>query len=272
MTENNAVSVDALTPPQITEKVLSLSVTKSTMPLGQQVPLAMIAGFFIGLGALFCSLFAADPDLTFATRKLLSGMVFSVGLFLVVVAGAELYTGNTMVGGGAMDGRITWSATFANWVKVWCFNFVGALFLVFLVFFAHVADMGPMAKGMMGIAVGKLSPDWLTLMFKGILCNLFVCLGVWLAYAARGVADRMLAVLLPVTAFVALGFEHCVANMYFLPMAYVLKLAGYAPAGVNLDVITLGNILKNLSAATVGNTIAGLLLVGTYRQAFKKCH
>ena len=160
--------------------------------------------------------------------------------------------------------------TFTNWVKVWCFNFLGALFLVFLVFFAHVADMGPMAKGMMGIAVGKLTPDWFTLMFKGILCNIFVCLGVWLAYAARGVVDRMLAVLLPVTAFVALGFEHCGANMYFLPMAYVLKLAGYAPAGIDLDVITLGNIAKNLTAATVGNTIAGLLLVGVYRQAFKK--
>ncbi len=160
--------------------------------------------------------------------------------------------------------------TFTNWVKVWCFNFLGALFLVFLVFFAHVADMGPMAKGMMGIAVGKLTPDWFTLMFKGILCNIFVCLGVWLAYAARGVVDRMLAVLLPVTAFVALGFEHCLANMYFLPMAYVLKLAGYAPAGIDLDVITLCNIAKNLTAATVGNTIAGLLLVGVYRQAFKK--
>ena len=107
MAENLTVNVDALTPAQITEKVLSLSVTKSTMPLGQQIPLALLAGFFIGLGALFCSLFVADPALTFAVRKLLSGLVFSVGLFLVVVAGAELYTGNTMVGGGAMDKRIT---------------------------------------------------------------------------------------------------------------------------------------------------------------------
>lgn len=270
MTEKSPLTVDALTPAQITEKALSLSVVKTQMPWHTQIPLAILAGFFIGLGALFCSLSTADPTLSFAVKKIVSGLVFSLGLFLVVVAGAELYTGNTMVAGGAMDGRISWGATVGNWVRVWCLNFVGALALVTFVFFAHVADMGPMASGMMGIAVGKLTPDWTTLMFKGILCNLLVCLGVWLSFAARSVADRLAAVVLPVAAFVALGFEHCVANMYFLPMAYVLKLAGYAPAGVNLDVITLANIAKNLSAATVGNTIAGLLLVGLYRWAFAK--
>ena len=147
-----------------------------------------------------------------------------------------------------------------NWVRVWLGNFVGALALVTLVYFAHVADTGPMAKGMMSIAVGKLSADWTTIMIKGILCNLLVCLGVWVGYAGRTVVDKA----------VGLGFEHCVANMSFLPLAFVLKLSGYAPEGVPLDVITIENIVKNLSAATVGNTIAGVVLVLMYWAAFRK--
>lgn len=270
MTDISAVRPDALTPKEITEKVLGLSVTKTAMPWRTQLPLTALAGFYIGLGGLFCTLFMSDASLPFAVQKFLGGVVFSLGLFLVLVAGAELYTGNTMVIAGSADGRISWGASAANLVRVWLGNLLGALVLVFLVYFAHVADMGNMARGMMSVAVGKLSGDWMTIMVKGILCNLLVCLGVWVGYAGRTVADKSLGVILPVSAFVALGFEHCIANMYFLPLAFVLKLAGYAPEGVNLDVITLANIAKNLSAATVGNTIAGAALALVYWTAFRK--
>ena len=211
MTDNSALRPDALTPKEITEKVLGLGVTKSSMDLRTQLPLTVLAGFYIGLGGLFCTLFMSDSTLPFAVQKFMGGAVFSLGLYLVLVAGAELYTGNTMLAGAAVDGRISWGAAVMNWVRVWLGNFVGALALVTLVYFAHVADTGPMAKGMMSIAVGKLSADWTTIMIKGILCNLLVCLGVWVGYAGRTVVDKAVGVVLPVSAFVALGFEHCVA-------------------------------------------------------------
>lgn len=169
MTDNSALRPDALTPKEITEKVLGLGVTKSSMDLRTQLPLTVLAGFYIGLGGLFCTLFMSDSTLPFAVQKFMGGAVFSLGLYLVLVAGAELYTGNTMLAGAAVDGRISWGAAVMNWVRVWLGNFVGALALVTLVYFAHVADTGPMAKGMMSIAVGKLSADWTTIMIKGIL-------------------------------------------------------------------------------------------------------
>ncbi|MFR6027842.1 MAG: formate/nitrite transporter family protein [Sutterella wadsworthensis] len=269
MTDNSALRPDALTPKEITEKVLGLGVTKSSMDLRTQLPLTVLAGFYIGLGGLFCTLFMSDSTLPFAVQKFMGGAVFSLGLYLVLVAGAELYTGNTMLAGAAVDGRISWGAAVMNWVRVWLGNFVGALALVTLVYFAHVADTGPMAKGMMSIAVGKLSADWTTIMIKGILQPARVPRRLG-GLCGRCVVDKAVGVVLPVSAFVALGFEHCVANMYFLPLAFVLKLSGYAPEGVPLDVITIENIVKNLSAATVGNTIAGVVLVLMYWAAFRK--
>ncbi|EJW99408.1 Formate/nitrite transporter, partial [gut metagenome] len=222
MSQQPNVSPDALTSAENTRKVLLLSQSKTAMPWRTQLPLAFLAGLYIGFGGLFCTLFASDTTLPFALQKFLSGVVFSLGLFLVLVAGAELYTGNTMIAAGASEGLISWKATLMNWVRVWLGNLLGALTLVFLVSQAHVADMGNMAYGMMSIASGKLSANWMTIFFKGILCNLLVCLGVWVGYAGRTVVDKCLGVILPVAAFVALGFEHCVANMYFLPLAFSL--------------------------------------------------
>lgn len=270
MSHQPNVSPDALTSAEITGKVLLLSQTKTAMPWRTQLPLAFLAGLYIGLGGLFCTLFVSDTTLPFALQKFLGGVVFSLGLFLVLVAGAELYTGNTMIAAGAREGLVSWKATVMNWVRIWLGNLLGALTLVVLVFYAHVADMGNMAYGMMSIAAGKLTPDWTTLFVKGILCNLLVCLGVWVGYAGRTVVDKCLGVILPVSAFVALGFEHCVANMYFLPLAFSLVADGYAPTGVNLDVFTTANLIKNLSAATLGNTVAGAALALIYAFAWKK--
>lgn len=270
MSNQPIASVDALTSSEITHKVLALSQTKTAMPWRTQLPLAYMAGLYIGLGGLFCTLFVSDATLPFAIQKFLGGVVFSLGLFLVLVAGAELYTGNTMIAAGAGNGLVSWRATVMNWIQIWFGNLLGALTLVFLVYHAHVADMGNMAQGMMAIAAGKLAPDWTTLFVKGILCNLLVCLGVWVGYAGRTVVDKCLGVILPVSAFVALGFEHCVANMYFLPMAFSLVADGYAPAGINLDLFTTANLVKNLTAATLGNTVGGAALAMIYAFAWKK--
>ena len=175
-----------------------------------------------------------------------------------------------MIAAGAAEGRITWGATFLNWVRVWLGNALGALTLVALVFFAHTADLGPMANGMLGVAAGKLSAGWFTIFVKGILCNLLVCLGVWMGYAGRSVADKVLGVLLPVSAFVALGFEHCVANLYFLPLSMVLSASGYVVEGIDPALFTWANVAKNLTAATLGNTVAGVTLAMLYRAACAK--
>ena len=265
MTDNSALRPDALTPKEITEKVLGLGVTKSSMDLRTQLPLTVLAGFYIGLGGLFCTLFMSDSTLPFAVQKFMGGAVFSLGLYLVLVAGAELYTGNTMLAGAAVDGRISWGAAVMNWVRVWLGNFVGALALVTLVYFAHVADTGPMAKGMMSIAVGKLSADWTTIMIKGILCNLLVCLGVWVGYAGRTVVDKAVGVVLPVSAFVALGFEHCVANMFFLPSGLLMNMLGVGNPGA----IALEGLVANIVIATLGNIVGGVAVGTAYWFAYR---
>ena len=175
-----------------------------------------------------------------------------------------------MIAAGAAEGRITWGATILNWVRVWLGNALGALTLVALVFFAHTADLGTMANGMLGVAAGKLSAGWFTIFVKGILCNLLVCLGVWVGYAGRTVADKVLGVLLPVSAFVALGFEHCVANLYFLPLSMALSASGYVAEGIDPALFTWANVAKNLTAATLGNTVAGVSLAMLYRAACAK--
>ncbi len=261
---------DALTPAEITEKVLSLSVTKTSIPFAKQWPLTFLAGVYIALGGLFCTLFSSDAALPYAIQKFLGGAVFSLGLSLVVVAGAELYTGNTMIAAGAVDGRIRWQAVLKNWVFVWLGNAAGAVTVALLVYGSHIAETGPLARGMYGIALAKVSADWNVIFVKGILCNLLVCLGVWVAYAGRTVIDRVAGVMLPVAAFVALGFEHCIANLYFLPLAMMLKAGGLAVEGLDLGLLTWGAVAKNLTAATLGNTLAGVVLALLYRAAYAR--
>ena len=162
-----------------------------------------------------------------------------------------------------------------NWVVVYFGNLVGSLGLVFLVFFSHHLDMngGRIGLSILNTAVAKIHPDIVTLFFKGILCNVLVCLAVWLAYAGRSVTDKLVALILPISAFIAAGFEHCVANMYFLPMAWLLKQTGNVPADFDTSLITLSGIIHNLVPVTLGNIVGGAGLVGAvywviYRAAF----
>ena len=145
------------------------------------------------------------------------------------------------------------------------------MILVTLVYLSDTPKLGQMGATMMKIAAGKVSLGWGTLFFKGILCNVLVCLAVWMGFAAHSVADKILAVLLPVSAFVALGFEHCVANMHFLPMGYLLASSGFpAPAGFDPSVITIPGIFYNLSAVTLGNLVGGFMVALVYWWAFSE--
>ncbi|WP_294165778.1 formate/nitrite transporter family protein [uncultured Senegalimassilia sp.] len=267
-----ALRSDALGPAEIEAKAETLAVGKAGMAGAKCFVLAMLAGAFIAFGATYFLVFLGDSAVPFAAQRMVGGICFSLGLVLVLCCGAELFTGNMLMVTGLASKKIKLGGLVRNWVIVWLGNLVGSLFVVALIYWCGVGAMngGAVGDAMVSVAVGKVTPDWLVLMAKGIMCNVMVCLAVWIGFSARTVVDKVLGIMLPISFFVAAGFEHCVANMYFLPLAFVLKLSGYAPEGVPLDVITIENIVKNLSAATVGNTIAGVVLVLMYWAAFRK--
>lgn len=264
---------EALAPAEIQAKAEALGVTKTKMSFRTSFMLSIMAGAFISLGAMYFSLVVGDPDLPFAAQRVLGGMLFSMGLTLVVVCGAELFTGNTMIVMTAMSGDISWGAVLKNWIIVFIGNLVGALIIVGVVYLAHFQDMngGIVGTTLVSVASGKMTPDWLTLFAKGIMCNFLVCLAVWIAYAGKSVVDKMLGVLLPISAFVACGFEHCVANMFFLPMGILLAATGVAPAGLDPSTVDLAGALWNWSATVPGNIVGGALFVAVaYWVAFHK--
>jgi formate transporter len=258
------LNFNAYSPAEIQRSIQTVGVKKATMPLLPCFTLAMVAGSSIGLGALYYSIVASDSDLSFAAVRVLGGVVFSLGLAIVMVGGAELFTGNNLIVMAWASGKISGKAVLRNWLIVYFGNFVGAVALAILVFYSHHLDMngGRIALGMLNTAVAKISPGFITLFLKGILCNLLVCLGVWLAYAGRSVTDKIIALILPISAFVAAGFEHSVANMYFLSVAWLLAKTGNAPVGFDASTITLAGIIHNLVPVTLGNIVGGAGLVG----------
>lgn len=257
-------SLNAYSPAEIQDAVESVGVKKATLPFLPSFMLSVMAGGSIGLGALYYTIVASDADLSFATIRVVGGLVFSLGLALVLVAGAELFTGNNLIVMAWASGKISATQVLRNWIIVYCGNFVGSIGLVILVLFSHHLDMngGRIGLSILNTAVAKISPDVVTLFFKGILCNLLVCLGVWLAYAGRSVTDKIIGLILPVSAFVAAGFEHCIANMYFLPMAWLVTEMGKVPSGFDASVITIPGVLHNLVPVTLGNIVGGAGFVG----------
>ncbi|WP_246661537.1 MULTISPECIES: formate/nitrite transporter family protein [unclassified Tardiphaga] len=268
MADNNATSQmfgsDAYSPAEIQDRVEKLGVKKARSPFLPEFMLSVVAGGSIGLGGMFFLIVLADPRLGFALQRLLGGTVFTLGLALVMIGGAELFTGNCLIVMAWCNGQLRTAEALHNWTLVWCGNLVGALGLVFLLYVSHFVDLnkGEAGAAVLKLAIGKMAPDMVTIFFKGILCNLLVCLGVWLAYAGRSVTDKMIGMWLPVSCFVAAGFEHCVANMFFLPMAWVLVQTGHVPGGVDVSTVTLLNIAHNILPATLGNIVGGGGFVG----------
>ena len=236
---------DAYSPREIAEKVQLVGVTKARLSFLQTAMLGMCAGGFIGLGALFYTLVASDATLGFAATRVLGGLVFSLGLILVVVAGAELFTGNNLMVMAWADRRITTSELMRNWIVVYAANAVGAAGLAIVVYLANHGAMngGAVGAAYVKIAAAKTSLPLAEAFFKGVLANLLVCLGVWLALAGRSVVDKILAIVFPITAFVAAGFEHSVANMYFLTLGMLLSDWNWSGIVANLVPVTLGNIV-----------------------------
>jgi formate/nitrite transporter len=215
-----------------------------------------MAGGFIGLGALYFTVVASDAGLSFAASRLLGGLAFSLGLILVVVAGAELFTGNNLQVMAWAGRRITTVELLRNWIIIYLANFVGALGLVLLVLWSEHWRMNGDAVGITAvkIAAAKASLPFWEAFFKGILCNILVCLAVWLALAGRSVVDKIFAIVFPISAFVAAGFEHSIANMYFIPLG-ILVQEHLSASG--LPAVNWTGLISNLIPVTLGNIAGG---------------
>ena len=268
-------NLQAYSPAEIKEAVEKVGVKKANLPYLVSFMLAVVAGGGIGFGALYYSIVVSDPSLSFATARVVGGLVFSLGLMLVLIGGAELFTGNNLIVMAWASGKVSTGTMLGNWVIVYVGNFIGAIGLVILVYLSHHLDMndGRIGLSVLNTAASKIRPDGATLFVKGILCNILVCAAVWLAYAGRSVTDKVVAVILPLSAFIAAGFEHCVANMYFLPLAWLLVQTGHAPANFDASLITIPGIIHNLVPVTLGNIVGGAGFVGAvywtiYRAAF----
>jgi formate transporter len=270
---NNEFSIDALVPQEMAWKAEKIGVAKVSLGPLRIMALAILAGAFIGLGAIFATtVTTGSSNLPFGIAKLVSGLVFCLGLVLVIGAGAELFTGNNLIVMAWADRKITNRQLLGNWALVYIGNFIGALLTAFLLYLSQQWAFGGGEVGLnaLNIANYKVQLDFLPALLLGLFCNALVCLAVWLCIGARTATDKILAIIFPITAFVAAGFEHCVANMYFVPIGLFIK--SYAPAGFWNQVgvtaadyaeLTWGNFfLSNLLPVTIGNVIGGAIMVG----------
>jgi len=248
---------DAYKPAQIALLIETAGVGKSRLPFGQMLTLAVLAGAFIGFGAAAYLMVMTGVDPGYGPARLLGGLVFSLGLILCLVGGAELFTGNALMVMAAVDGKISVAALLRNWGVVYLGNLIGAVGLAVAFAFTGLLD-APFGETAIRMALAKTTLTPLEMLAKGALCNALVCLAVWLSFSARDTTGRVLAILWPISGFVLLGLEHSVANMFLLPLG--------ALAGAEIG---LAAGLNNLFWVTVGNLIGGAGGVAlAYRHAY----
>jgi formate/nitrite transporter len=266
-------SIDALLPQEMARKAEAVGVQKTRMDFVSLLALAVLAGAFIALGAMFATtvLAGADGVLPFGVSRLLSGVVFCLGLILVIVGGAELFTGNTLMVMAWAAGEVRLREMLRAWLIVYAGNFIGALGTAGLVFLSGqvLSGKGSVALVALNLALNKVTLSFEHALFLGILCNVLVCLAVWLAYGARTTTDKVLAIIFPVSAFVVAGFEHSVANMYLIPLGLFIKAWGpselwtqMASAPAAYGALTWPSFFISLVPVTIGNIIGGGGLVG----------
>jgi len=263
-------SLDALLPPEIARASEAVGVRKAGMDPVSMLVLAGLAGAFIALGAVLFTVTITGAGGGLGPSRLLGGLAFSLGLVLVIVAGAELFTGNTLVVMAWASRKVSTALLLRGWAIVYLGNFVGAVATALLVFVARNWELGNGAVGgtALRVATAKVQLGFLEAIALGILCNVLVTLAVWLALSARSVPGKVVAIVFPITAFVAAGFEHSIANMYFIPMGLLLKEEDAAVEASGLDAAELaeldlgGFLLDNLVPVTIGNIIGGAVLVG----------
>ncbi len=265
----NEIRIDALLPPEMAKRAEYIGVSKAETPFLPTFTLSVLAGAFIALGAVFATTVAAGTSgiWPYGVTKLLVGLVFCLGLVLVVVGGAELFTGNNLIVMAWASGKVSTRALLRNWAIVYVGNFVGSFGTAVLVFMSkqYTFGGGSIGSTALSIAESKVNLGLGQAIVLGILCNTLVCLAVWLTFSARSTVDKIVAIIFPISAFVAAGFEHSVANMFFIPMGCLIKfLDPTFVSKVGADVPTLSwnsFLFQNLLPVTFGNIIGGSLLV-----------
>ncbi len=268
---NNSI-IDAYSPKEMACKAETIGVTKANLGFLSSFMLAVLAGAFIAFAAcFFTTCITGIPTKLLGPARLVGAIPFSLGLILVVVAGAELFTGNTLIVIATITGKVRWTRLLWNWAVIYVGNFVGSLLIVVLVYYAWQWKMGDMAVGITAynIAAKKISIPFLPAFYSGILCNTLVCLAVWLCYSARSTTDKILSIILPITAFVVLGFEHSIANMYFIPIGMMLSqtkefmaaTSGLLVADPSIFTV-YAFLVNNLVPVTLGNIVGGSVFVG----------
>ncbi|MBI3751082.1 MAG: formate transporter FocA [Chloroflexi bacterium] len=264
---------DSLIPAEMAERAERVGVRKAELDAISTFALAVLAGAFIALGAIFATTVGAGgASLPYGIGRLVSGIAFSLGLILIVVGGAELFTGNTLIVMAWADRKVSTRHLLRNWVVVYAGNFVGAISTAIVAFVSGQYLFGGGAVGLaaLGTANAKAGLDFIPAVALGMLCNALVCLAVWLTFSARTTTDRILAIVPPIAAFVAAGFEHSVANMYFIPQGLLIKAfapasfwAGIGKSAADYPSLTLqGFLVTNLVPVTIGNIIGGAVMVG----------
>jgi formate transporter FocA len=268
------MSFDALVPQDMARKAEIAGVAKVNLGPFRMFALAVLAGAFIGLGAIFATTVTTGVGgvYPYGVTKLLGGLVFCLGLILVIGAGAELFTGNNLIVMAWAGGKISTARLLYSWVIVYIGNFVGSILTAVMLFFSQQYTFSGGAVGLnaLNIANGKVNLEFGQALVLGILCNALVCLAVWLSLGARSATDKIVAVIFPITAFVAAGFEHCVANMYFIPIGLFIKAgadgefwSAIGKTAADYVNLTWGNFfVANLLPVTIGNMIGGVLFVG----------
>ena len=252
----------ALTPAEAIQAVIANGRRVLTQPLGRTFVLSLLAGFYIAFGAQLATVVTQDAAQYTGQgiARFLGGSVFSLGLMLVVVCGAELFTGNSLLAAAALHGEISWGKLLENWVVVLVGNFVGALLMAWLLYESHLWESGGVAEQAVKVAVAKCKLSFGVAFVRGVLCNWLVCLAVVMATAARDIPGKLLACYGPIMAFVASGFEHSIANIYFIPEGIMVAGA----RGISDPALTWGNfLLVNLVPVTIGNVVGGVLFVAT---------
>jgi formate transporter len=280
------ISFDAIMPPGMAAKAEDVGVKKAGLPALNMFFLAILAGAFIAIGAIFATTVGAgsmavkdaagaaafSTGMPYGITRLLMGLAFTVGLILVVVGGSELFTGNNLIVMAFADGKVSLGALLRNWAIVYTGNFVGSIITAAIVFLGKQYSFGSGAIGLTALNIGeaKTSFTFIQAVALGIMCNALVCMAVWLCFSARTTTDKILSIIPPIACFVAAGFEHSIANMYFIPVALFIKQWGDASffelikkTAVDFPHLTWGGFfIGNLLPVTIGNIIGGAGMVG----------
>lgn len=273
MPEQSSFPFDALMPPEMAGKAENVGVNKAQLTSFRMFALAVLAGAFIAMGAIFSTTATTGASaLPYGIVRVIAGATFSLGLILVIVAGAELFTGNNLIVMAWASRKVSTGQLVRNWMVVYAGNFLGSIITAYGMYLSHQFEFNGGALGLnaLNIAHAKTSLDFLPALVLGVFCNALVCLAVWLCMSARSTTDRVLAIVPPITAFVAAGFEHSIANMYFIPVGMFIKTgagpefwANIGKTAADFPNLTWGNFfLMNLIPVTIGNIIGGAVMVG----------